>query len=192
MKKIKLPSLKLPKVYVYGIDVIKNFLFFVLFLFITFFSIVLIIAPAVKKFKQHQKEYYETKHKYEIVLNNYKEATKELKELEKKNKKIILALKRDFNPQNFKNFAKSYMSVKNIKEINSTTYKKDFIKTTYIVDTVIKSPKNFYDFIDALKNYKNVLRVYFPINFQKEKENISLTLKIEHFKLKKSKSKKPN
>jgi hypothetical protein len=77
------------------------------------------------------------------------------------------------------------MSISSIKEINSTVYKKDFLKTTYILKAKIKSPKNFYDLIDNLKNYKALLRIYFPIDFVKNKENIDLTLKLEHYKLKK-------
>jgi len=77
------------------------------------------------------------------------------------------------------------MSISSIKETNSSFYQNDFIKTTYIMKAKINSPKNFYDLIDALKNYKSVLRIYFPIDFIKNKENIDLTLKLEHYKLKK-------
>jgi uncharacterized membrane protein YhiD involved in acid resistance len=186
MKKIKLPQIKIPKVYIFGIDIIKNFLFFTLYIIITLLAIAFLIAPAVKTFKKDQKAYFQTKNEYNQVLQTYNQNLDELNKLKKKNSKILNALKRDFNINNFKAFASQYMNVKEIKEVNQTTYKKDFIKTTYIATTSIKSPKNFYDFIDALKKYKYVLRVYFPINFQKDSksENISLTLKIEHFKLK--------
>ncbi len=186
MKKIKLPKIKIPKVYIFGIDIIKNFLFFTLYIIITLLAIAFLIAPAVKTFKKDQKAYYQAKNEYNLILDTYNQNLEELNKLKKKNSKILSALKRDFNINNFKAFASQYMSVQDIKEVNKTVYKKDFIKTTYIATTTIKSPKNFYDFIDALKKYKYVLRVYFPINFQKDSnsENISLTLKIEHFKLK--------
>jgi HAMP domain-containing protein len=176
-------SFKLPKVKIYGIDVIKNFLFFTLFIIITLLFIAFIISPAINNFKKAKQEYYQTKYNLEVTTNEYKDKLTELKKLKNSNRKILNALKRDFDENNFKLFASKYMSVYSIKETNSTVYHKDFIKTTYFMKAKIKSPKNFYDFIDALKNYKSVLRVYFPIDFVKNKENIDLTLKLEHYKL---------
>ncbi len=183
---MKLPkiSFKLPKVKIYGIDVIKNFLFFTFFIIISLLILAFVISPAINSFKKAKKSYYQTKYALDITTKEYKEKMLELKKLKNTNRKILNALKRDFNKQNFKLFASKYMSISSIKEINSTVYKKDFIKTTYILIAKIKSPKNFYDLIDGLKNYKALLRIYFPIDFIKNKENIDLTLKLEHYKLK--------
>jgi len=183
---MKLPkiSFKLPKVKIYGIDVIKNFLFFTFFIIISLLILAFVISPAINSFKKAKKSYYQTKYALDITTKEYKEKMLELKKLKNTNRKILNALKRDFNKQNFKLFASKYMSISSIKEINSTVYKKDFIKTTYILIAKIKSPKNFYDLIDGLKNYKTLLRIYFPIDFIKNKENIDLTLKLEHYKLK--------
>jgi hypothetical protein len=178
-------SFKIPKITIYGIDVIKNFLFFTLFIFLTLLSIGLIIAPAIRTFKKNQNEYYKIKSEFDILKNHYIQKNKELKKLEKENSKIISALKRDFDKNNFKNFAAKFMNITNIKEINSSVYKNDFIKTSYMVDAIIKSPKNFYDFIDAIKNYKYVIRTYFPVNFEKKEESIALSFKIEHYKINK-------
>ena len=54
----------------------------------------------------------------------------------------------------------------------------------YLITAKIPSPKNFYEFIDNCKKYKNVIRVYFPIDFEKSNEEINLTFKIEVYKLK--------
>jgi hypothetical protein len=185
---MKLPKInfnfKIPKVKIYGIDVIKNFLFFTLFIFLTLLSIGLIIAPSIKTFKKYQSKYYETKSKFNELKNIYMQKNEKLKKLKKQNSKILAAFKRDFNKNNFKNFASKFMNITDIKEINSSVYKKNFIKTSYMVNAIIKSPKNFYDFIDALKNYKYVIRAYFPVDFEKKEESIALKFKIEHYKIK--------
>jgi len=139
---MKLNIPKIPKITIYGIDVIKNFIFFTVFIIITLLVIAFIISPAINNFKSTKKEYFKTKSKLEITTNEYKERMKELKKIKNGNKKI-----------------------------------------TYIVKSAIKTPKNFYDFIDKLKNYKYILRVYFPIEFIKQNKEINLTLKIEHYKL---------
>ena len=130
-----------------------------------------------------EKEYCETKYKLEITTNEYKEKMKELKKTKNMNKKILSAFKKEFNEKNFKLFASNYMKIFSIKKIDSIKFKENFIKNTYIIKSTIKTPKNFYDFIEALKNYKYILRVYFPIEFIKHNKDINLTLKIEHYKL---------
>jgi hypothetical protein len=188
--KIKLskPKFKIPKIYIYGIDVIKNLLFFTLYIIITLLSIAFIITPAIKNFKKAQKEYYEIKANYLKTKNSYENVLNDLNKLKKQNAKIIAAFRRDFDEKNFKLFASKFMKIKEIKKDKTYPYKKDFIKTAYFIKATIKSPKDFYDFIDAVKNYKNVIRVYFPIDFTKQGKNIDLTLKIEHYRLKDKKA----
>jgi len=176
-------SIKLPKIKLYGIDVIKNFLFFTLFIVVTLLVIAFIISPAVNSFKQAKKSYYQTKYTLDKTTSEYKVKFQELTKLKNSNKKILNALKKDFDKKNFKLFTSKYMSIFSIKETNSSIYQKDFIKTTYIMKAKIKSPENFYKLTDVLKNYKTVLRIYFPVDFIKNTENIDLTLKLEHYKL---------
>ena len=182
--KINIKTIKIPKIKVYGIDVIKNFLFFTLFIVLTLLCIAFIIAPSIRVFKQNQNKFYSTKTSFENVKTQYLEKSTELKKLKQQNRKIILAFKRDFDKKNFILFASKYMAIKNIKEINSSIYKKDFIKTSYLIKAVIKNPQNFYDFIDELKKYKYIIRAYFPVDFEK-KEKIILTFKIEQYRVRK-------
>jgi len=182
--KITKPNIKIPKIKIYGIDVIKNFLFFTLYIFITLLAIAIFIAPSIKHFKKNQNEYYKIKAEYTSVKNQYNLTLNSLNKLKKQNAKIINAFRRDFDEKNFKLFAEKFMKIKTIKKDKTKPYKNDFLKTTYYVKATINSPKNFYDFIDALKNYKYIIRVYFPIDFTKKNKNIELTLKIEHYRLK--------
>ncbi|WP_457565101.1 hypothetical protein [Caminibacter sp.] len=182
--KINIPKFKIPKIKIYGIDVIKNFLFFTLFIIITLIAIAFIIAPSIRYFKKHQKTYYETRNGYLQVKKEYENTLTSLNKLKRKDAKIITAFRREFNKNNFITFASKYMQVKNIEKNETKIYKNDFLRTTYFVNAVIKSPKNFYDFINALKNYKYVIKVYFPIDFEKNGSNIILKLKLEHYRLK--------
>jgi len=188
--KIKLskPNLKIPKIYIYGIDVIKNLGFFTLYIIITLLSIAFIIAPAIKHFKKNQKQYYNIKTQYLNVKNNYENVLESLNKLKKENAKIIAAFRRDFDVKNFKMFASKFMEIKEIKKDKTKPFKKDFIKTVYFIKATINSPKDFYDFINTIKKYKNIIRVYFPIDFTKKDKKINLTLKIEHYRLKDKKA----
>ena len=98
---MKLNIPKIPKVTIYGIDVIKNFIFFTAFIIITLLVIAFIISPTINSFKQTKKEYYEIKYKLEITTNEYKERMKELKKIKNMNKKILSAFNKEFNEKNF-------------------------------------------------------------------------------------------
>ena len=184
---MKIPSIKfkLPKIKIYGIDVVKNALFFALSIILTLLIIAFIIAPSIKTFKYAKTQYFLTQQEFDKVKKQYKEVLNSLDILKNKNQKIINALNRVFDKNNFILFAKNYMQITNIKELNSSIYKNKFIKTPYLITAIIKSTKNFYDFVDDIKNYKNIIRVYFPIDFEKNKENIILTFKIECYNVKK-------
>jgi len=184
LKKIDIQNIKISKITIYGIDVIKNMLFFTLFITLTLISIALIIAPSIRLFKKEQNQYYTAKNTFNNAKKEYLEKAKEVKKLKNQNRKLILAFQRNFNTNSFIVFASQYMHIKQIKEINTSIYKKDFIKTSYLIKAVIQSPKNFYDFIDGLKNYKYIIRAYFPVDFEK-KDKIILTFKIEQYRVKK-------
>jgi len=184
---MKIPkiSFKIPKIKVYGIDVIKNALFFTFYIILTLFIIAFVIAPSIKLFKKTKDNYFLTKSQFDTTEQHYKKVLKKIDILKNKNKTILEKLKRNFDENNFRLFAKNYMDIIAIKKLKPTPYNKDFTKEPFLITAKIKSPKNFYDLIDNVKNYKNLIRVYFPIDFEKEKEDIKLTFKIEVYKKRK-------
>ena len=180
MKKL---NFKMPTLVINGIDVIKNALFFVLFLLITLLFVAVIIAPAVKKFKKDKKLYYQTKSEYEVTLDKYKQNLKELNAMKEKNKRVLLNLKRDFSIENFKMFAKKYMQIESIKKDKTEVVKKYFLKTPFKIKASISSPEDFYKFINALEKYKYLLEVEYPIILKKDKK-IDIFFTLNFYKLK--------
>jgi hypothetical protein len=181
--KLKLP--KLPRVEMFGIDIVKNFLLFLLFFIIFMFLLVFLIAPTIKKFKEIKKDYYTTKIKADEIQNKLDKLTIQYKELYKKNHKIILAFKMDFNKESFKIFSSKYMKIINIQDKNSSIYEKEFTKKSYIISATLNSPTSFYKFINDIKNTNNVLKVYYPIVFKAKNGDLKLLYKLESFKEKK-------
>jgi hypothetical protein len=180
--KLKIP--KIPKITMFGIDIVKNMLFFALFIFVFLFLLGVIVAPSIKKFKSTKTEYIQTKFKLDTSNQKLATTTKEYQKLFKENRKIIFALKREFDKDNFKRFAKPYMQILDIKDKNISVYENKFIKKTYIVTAKLSTPVNFYKFVDASKNYKNILKIYFPIVFKAKNGELNLLFKLEHFKTK--------
>jgi len=174
---------KIPKVELFGIDLIKNFLLFATFIIIFLLLLATLVAPSIKKFKKVKRNYYITQINYSKSEEELAKILTKYKDTSKENRKIILSLKRDFDTTNFKHFANNYMNILNIKEKNTSVYNKSFIKTTYVVTAKLKSPDNFYQFVKTSKNYKNILKIYFPIVFKSSKKEILLLYKLEAFKV---------
>jgi len=178
--KLKLP--KIPKVEMFGIDIVKNFLLFFLFFIIFMILLILLVAPTIKKFKKIKQSYYSTKIEAENIQNKLDKLTLQYKQLYKQNHKIILDFKMDFNKESFKIFSSKYMKIKSIKEQNSSIYENRFLKKTYIVTAILNSPISFYKFIDATKSANNVLKIYYPIVFKAKNGDLKLLYKLEVFK----------
>jgi len=171
------------KIDIQNANIIKNLIFLTVFVIISLLAIFFIISPTIDNFKKTKKEYYQTKQKLEIIINEYRKKMKRLRKIKKINKKVLNAFRIGFNEHNFELFASNYMKVHSIKKIDFTKFRKDFIKTTYTIESTVKTPKDFYDFIDAIKSEKYTLRVYFPNKFIKRDKEINLNLKIEYYKL---------
>ena len=180
--KLKIP--KIPKIEMFGIDIIKNMLFFTLFVFIFLLVLGVLVAPSIKKFKIQKQEYFVTQNKLNKSEQLLNQTTEKYHKLYKENKRIILALKREFDKDNFKMFADRYMKIESIKDKNISIYEKQFIKKTYIVTAKLKSPEDFYKLVEASKNYKNIIKIYFPIVFKAKNGELKLLYKLEHFKVK--------
>ena len=71
---MKMPTIKfkLPKIKIYGIDVIKNFLFFFFYIILSIAIIVFILAPSVKIFKKTKQQYFQTKTQFELIQQQYR------------------------------------------------------------------------------------------------------------------------
>jgi hypothetical protein len=99
-----------------------------------------------------------------------------------KNRHIIQAFRTTFDPQRFiKLYEKHFISLKLSKVSNPT---KEKWYETYEVNTTskIKSPKNFYNFLDAINKSEWIVGVSFPIDFSREGELIHSSFKMQVYK----------
>jgi uncharacterized membrane protein YhiD involved in acid resistance len=180
--KINLP--KLPKLMFMGIDIIKNFLFFTFFIILSLFFLATMAAPAIKFFKSKK---YENVKLEKIYLNKEREYNKLLKEhntIRHSEAKILMSFNREFNKNDFINFANKYIKIENIENIDIKTYNKNFTKKRYIIKSTIDSPKNIYEMIKELDKYKNIIQIKLPISMENKKDKIEAYFILEHFKIK--------
>jgi len=112
---------------------------------------------------------------YQTTLSTYNKK-------KSKNRYIIEALENNFDAQRFvKKYQKHFitLSLSKVQPIGKTN-----IYDIYEVNTTskIKSPTNFYNFLDAVNKSKWLIEVTFPIKFTKEGELIHSSFKMHVYK----------
>ena len=150
-----------------------------LFLFVILFSFILLI-PKGQDYREQRMEVKKIVSKVDKYQNFHDETFETLKELQSKNRHIITAFDNIFDPKRFEKEHKSYFSALSILKISKKEDEAEF--AVYEVNTTssISSPKNFYNFLDAVNKSDWIIGVNFPITFKRQGEMIasSFTMKV--------------
>ncbi len=161
-------------------------------LYLTLFSIFMIIFTiwfAMDKLipmgKEYRKNHIKLK-KEKIDLARYQDfydkTLKHFNQTKAKNRHIIEALENRFDPTRFKTKYGKYfidLSLSKISDANQSKWYEIYeVQTT----SKIKSPTNFYNFLEALNKSEWIIGVTFPIDFTREGELIHSSFKMQVYK----------
>ncbi|WP_201352465.1 hypothetical protein [Hydrogenimonas urashimensis] len=138
-------------------------LFYLLVLFLLIFVLVI---PVVKSYKSVNKEYAEQKAYYLAAKDEHDTIFDRLKSLQAKNRKIIEAFENRWDEKKFIAQARRYFLKVDVKPIDVNTSEKYFKIYEINAMTKMKSPQNFYKFLDALPSLPFVIQADFPIAFR--------------------------
>ena len=152
---------------------------FFLLLFVFVFAFAALI-PQGKEYRLKRLELKKELVEYRKYENFYNETLEQLKDLQSKNRHIIVAFDRAFDPQRFEKINKKYFAQLHVTKLSRAKDEEGF--SVYEVNTTSKmsSPKNFYDFLDALNKSDWIVGMSFPIEFVRDGEMIksSFTMKV--------------
>jgi len=165
-------SISRPTIYLLVLSVL-------LLLFVFLFSF-LVLIPEGKEYRKTRLELKQESKDLREFQNYHDDTYEHLKNLQSKNKHIIIAFDNSFSTQKFRKLYTTYFSSLQISPQQKIADDKVF--TTYEVNTTseIRSPKSFYDFLEALNKSDWIIGVDFPINFKRDGELISssFTMKV--------------
>lgn len=165
------------------INYVKLLIFFAVFIVITIVLLFSLIIPNVKQYRVARSDYTRAsmyKARVEGILANRE---KELKELQTKNKKIFDSFKHPFAKEEFVNFANQFFSKVSLKEVQQSDYKKEFKVYELNVTSSLKTPVRFYQFLEGLNRYQNIVQADFPIELSATGDFIKSSFKIKVYKL---------
>lgn len=138
-------------------------LFYLLVLFLLIF---LLVIPAVKSYKGVNRKFAEEKASYLAARNEHDTIFDRLKTLQSEKRKIIEAFENPWNEKAFLSKAKRYFKKVDLTPVESNATDKYFRTYEFSVMTKMKSPENFYNFIDAFPSIPFVIQADFPIAFR--------------------------
>ncbi len=165
------------------INYIKLLIFLVVFIFVTLLLISILILPNIKKYRVARGEFNQVmvhKIRVESVL---KEREKELKKMRLDNWKIFAAFKHNFTKEEFLTFAKQFFNKVTLKNIKQSSYTKEYEIYELNVTSSLKTPIKFYQFLDSLNHYTNIVQADFPIDLKSNGNIIYSSFKIKVYGL---------
>ncbi len=165
------------------IDIMKLLIFLMVFIIVTFAFVFLLIIPNVKEHRILQAEYKRVLVHKTRVENLFLEREAELSKLKAENVHVISAFKHPFTQEEFMRYAGKFFTQVSLTEITKSAYKKEFVEYELNATSTLKTPTNFYNFLEGLNRYTSIVQADFPIYLESSKESISATFKIKVYDL---------
>ena len=97
---------------------------------------------------------------------------------------MIKAFRHSFADDEFVEYARKFFSDVHLAQTTQSDYKKEFVEYELNVTSALKTPTNFYHFLEGLNRYNNIVQADFPIHLESSnKENITSTFKLKVYDL---------
>lgn len=166
------------------VNILKNLYWFVLFLGISFGMFFTLITPSIKDFRVKN---LDLKDSLTNALNYQKEYDmyhKEMVKLRDENKNTLIALDNKYVEEKIVAFISSYFPNFKIVDQKVDESHEEFIKYEFSISTTITNPAKFYELVDGLNRFSNIVEVDFPIEFNKDDKKIEHNFVLRVFELK--------
>ncbi len=161
------------------IDIIKLLSFLLIFMLIAILSILLVIVPNIKEYRASKTIYKRAFVHQARVENVLRERDEELRDLNSKNRRVVISFLHQFSTDNFIKYAGKFFTQVTLEKVDKKVYKNDFIEYELKVTSSLKSPTNFYDFLEGLNRYDNIVEANFPIHLESNSSKINSTFTIK-------------
>ncbi|MBZ7936046.1 MULTISPECIES: hypothetical protein [Campylobacter] len=140
--------------------------------------ILFLLLPVLKDYEQinlRENSQIGTVNSFKIDLKTSEDKITQLKH---NNEKNLDQFQQKFDEKKFNDFLKYYF--KNIKITNiKIQTPQEYLRKELKIEALMDNPKNFYNFINALKNYDNLIKVSYPITLKATPKGIAINFSVE-------------
>ena len=158
-----------------NIDVTKLLIYVLLFIVACLVMIFGFLVPNIKEYKQVK---YESRMQIAASAQTqriYDAKSKALNEIKQNDKAVLDALENKFDADKFAQFASKYFTNVNLSEPKEAAKNGEISVYELTVTGSMKTPAKFYEFMDALQSYENIVKIDLPIKMRKDAEKIDAT-----------------
>lgn len=166
------------------IDILKLIMFVLAFLLVCVAFIVLLIIPSIKEYKKLKIANHSTLLNLARIEQIYNTNADALSQFKLHNQRTLMAISNDFNKEDFLKNASKYFKSAQLNAIESEDNNASFIQYELSVQGTLSNPNNFYDFIDFINEYDNIILVEFPIQMRTKGDEIDANFNIKVFEVK--------
>ncbi|WP_276710976.1 hypothetical protein [Campylobacter rectus] len=166
-----------------NIDVTKLLIYVLLFIVACLAMIFGFLVPNIKEYKQVK---YESRMQIAASAQTqriYDAKSKALNEIKQNDKAVLDALESKFDADKFAQFASKYFTNVNLSEPKEAAKNGEISVYELTVTGSMKTPAKFYEFMDALQSYENIVKIDLPIKMRKEAEKIDATFGVKIYSL---------
>lgn len=164
------------------INIVKNFILFILSIALITATISIFVIPNIKAYRELSSKFRQEM----LTLENTKEfksnIDREFNKIKSDGMEIISSFKNRFSKSKFTRDSRKFFSNISLKEVKSEDESK-FTTYEFSASANVKSPTNFYNFLEYLSTYSNVIKVDFPILFKSKGNIISTEFKLKVYNL---------
>ena len=166
-----------------NIDVTKLLIYVLICIIACLAMIFGLLVPSIKEYKQVK---YETRMQIAASAQTqriYDAKSKALNEIKQNDKAQLDALENKFDADKFTQFASKYFTNVNLSELKEVAKNGEISVYELTVTGSMKTPAKFYEFMDALQSYENIVKIDFPIKMRKDTEKIDATFGVKIYSL---------
>lgn len=161
------------------IDILKLLIYLLVFIIVTLFMILVVIVPNVQHYRFSKKSHSKALIYKTRVENILGDRNVELSNLNSANIRAITSFVRKFSTDNFIKYTGQFFTKVSLIEVNKKSHKKEFIEYELKVSSSLNSPTKFYQFLEGLNRYENIVQADFPIELESNDSQISSTFTVK-------------
>lgn len=161
------------------IDIAKLLIYMLVFVVVCLVMIFAFIVPNIKEYREINLQNRSQTASVTKINQIYNTKNANLNDMKEKQRLVFKAFETKFDKANFSAFASKFFSEVRLAEVPPKDTNEKFLRYELEVTTSLQTPSKFYDFIDALAKYDNIIKVDFPINMRGQKDKIHTTFNIK-------------
>ncbi len=149
------------------------------FMVVFFIFVAVFLIPAGKQYKKDHKMYTKVIFERDSAQDRHDETMDNLKDLQTKNRQIIIAYGNLFDADAFSRQYSRYFKRLKLTSVDAKEQEEIFDIYEVKATSDINSPTDFYEFLDAVNKSENIISIEFPIHFIADKDVIQSSFKLK-------------